>query len=93
MGVLLQAMGQLEEARPLYEEALQASRETLGDRHPNTLTSISNMGVLLQAMGQLKEARLLYDEALQGRKATLGDNHQHTRDTVDSLNSLESTGL
>ena len=30
---LLKKMGELEEARPLYEEALQASRETLGDRH------------------------------------------------------------
>ena len=46
---LLQDMGQLEEARPLLEEALQASRETLGDRHPSTLTSIGNMvyGILL----------------------------------------------
>ena len=40
---LLQAMGKLEEARPLYEEALQACRETLGDRHPDTLASISNI--------------------------------------------------
>ena len=40
--------------RPLYEEALQARRVTLGDRHPDTLTSISNMGGLLQDMGQLE---------------------------------------
>ena len=37
MGGLLLAMGKLEEARPLYEEALQGSRETLGDSHPYTL--------------------------------------------------------
>ena len=42
MGGLLQAMGKLEEARPLYEEALQGRRETLGDRHPRTLYSINN---------------------------------------------------
>ena len=39
MGTLLQEMGQLEEARPLYEEALQAFKETLGDRHPSTLNA------------------------------------------------------
>ena len=59
LGVLLQKMGKLDEARPLYEEALQARRATLGDRHPRTLTSISNMGMLLMDMGKLDEARPL----------------------------------
>ena len=63
MGGLLQAMGQLEEARPLYEEALQARRETLGDYHPNTLVSISGtMGTLLYTTGKLQEARPLFEE-------------------------------
>ena len=65
MGLLMHDMGQLEEARPLYEEALQARRETLGDRHPSTLSSIKNMGQLLKDMGQLKEAKPLLREALQ----------------------------
>ena len=39
-------MGELGEAGPLLEEALQGRRETLGDRHPDTLTSISKMGEL-----------------------------------------------
>ena len=52
MGLLLKLMGKLEEARPLYEEALQGKRETLGDRHPSTLSSIGNMGLLLKAMGE-----------------------------------------
>ena len=90
LGVLLMKMGKLEEAKPLLEEALQASKETLGDRHPITLTSINNMGALLMDMGQLKEARLLLEEALQGRKETLGDNHQHTRNTIGLLDSLLS---
>ena len=40
-------MHQLEEARPLLEEALKARRETLGDCHPNTMTSIYNLASLL----------------------------------------------
>ena len=43
--------GKLGEAEPLYRETLAARRETLGDRHPDTLTSISNMAVLLKAQG------------------------------------------
>ena len=67
MGLLLYAMGKLEEARPLLKEDLQASRATLGDRHPETLRSISNMGGLLQDMGKREEARPLCEEALQAR--------------------------
>jgi len=61
-------MGKLEKARPLHEESLQASRETLGDRHPSTLASINNMGMLLQKMGKLEEARPLLEESLQARR-------------------------
>ena len=45
------------QAKPLYEEALAACRETLGDRHPDTLASINNLGLLLQDQGRLDEAR------------------------------------
>ena len=39
-------------------------RETLGDRHPNTLISIGNLGLLLQAKGdQLATAETLLREA------------------------------
>jgi len=60
--VLLKTMGQLEEARPLLEEALQARRETLGDRHPDTLGSIGNMKNLVNALrkaGLREEAEAL----------------------------------
>ena len=52
MGQLLQDMGKLEEARPLSEEALQASRETLGDRHPHTLNFKQHLDLLLKVMGE-----------------------------------------
>ena len=88
LGLRLQKMGKQEEARPLYEEALRARRETLGDRHPKTLDSISNMGQLLQAMGQLEEARPLYEEALHASREVLGDRHPETLTLLESINTL-----
>ena len=41
LGSLLRAMGAHELARPLLQEAVDASRRTLGESHPFTLTSIS----------------------------------------------------
>ena len=48
---MLEEMGQLEEARPLYEERLQAKREKDGDRDPGTLTSIYLLALLLEEQG------------------------------------------
>ncbi len=42
-----QAAGRTSEARPLYEQAYQQRREQLGDTHPDTLTSLSNLAYLL----------------------------------------------
>ena len=38
-------------AEPLYREAVEGLRETLGNRHQDTLTTINNLGVLLQSKG------------------------------------------
>ena len=47
----LQSQGKHDEAEPLYREALEVIRAELGDRHPQTLTIISNLGVLLRVKG------------------------------------------
>ena len=47
LATLLKDQGRLGEAEPLYLEALVARRETLGDRHPDTLGSINNVAILL----------------------------------------------
>jgi tetratricopeptide (TPR) repeat protein len=88
LATLLQDMGKLEEAKPLFEEALQARRAALGDRHPRTLTSINNMGTLLKQMGQLEEARPLYEEALQASRETLGDRHPETLISIGNMGTL-----
>ena len=77
--------GKHAEAEPLYREALEASRATLGDRHPHTLTSINGMANLLHAQGKHAEAEPLCREALEVRRATLGDRHP---DTLTSINNM-----
>ena len=45
--VLLKDQGKLDEAEPLYRECLAAKKETLGDKHPDTLASVSALVVLV----------------------------------------------
>ena len=50
------ANGEMALADSLYRECLQARRETLGNTHPTTLISISNLGTLLSERGDFKAA-------------------------------------
>ena len=70
----LQAQGKHDEAEPLYREALRVDRETHGDRHPDTLISISNLGGLLHEKGDHAAAEPLFREALEGLRETLGSS-------------------
>ena len=69
----------IEEARPLYEEKLQACRERYGDRDPLTLSSINLLARLLKKQGKLVEATLLYTEELEALVLLHGMEHQETR--------------
>ena len=72
----------------LCREALEGMRATFGNRHPNTLTDISNLANLHVLQGNHAAAEPLHREALEGYRETLGDQHPHTlrllRDFVEA---------
>ena len=57
--VLLKQQCKLEQAEPLYIEALDG-RRALGNTHPSTLTSINNYAALLEQQGKVEQAKVLY---------------------------------
>ena len=58
--------------------SLRMRRSTLGDEHPDTLRSLSNLASLLQDQGKLSEAEPLFMEVLRMRRSILGDDHPDT---------------
>ena len=84
----LHAQGKFYEAEPLYREALEVSRETLGNRHLSTLACIGNLGLLLQAKGDLAAAEPLHREALEVQRKTLGNRHPSTLISINNLGLL-----
>ena len=68
-------------------------RETLGNRHPDTLTSINNLGKLLIVNGDLAAAEPLLREALEVRRETLGDRHLSTLLSTRNLGLLSKALL
>ena len=49
---MIVTIGKHDEALVYYKEALDARRSILGNTHPSTLVSISNMGQALKAQGK-----------------------------------------
>lgn len=74
-------------ALPMFSEALRRRRKVLGERHPDTLTSLHNYADVLQVIGRVDEAEPLFVEALRLRREVLGERHP---DTLTSLNSYAS---
>jgi tetratricopeptide (TPR) repeat protein len=76
------------EAERYWLEALDAKRRVLGDDHPSTLTSITNMGGLLQQQDRLGEAAIYWREALESRRRTLGEDHPDTLGSTANMGNL-----
>ena len=72
-------MRRYEEAERLNRQALEISRETLGEGHPDYATRLNNLAGLLAVTGRHEEAESLYRHALEVLRAALGDDHASTR--------------
>jgi hypothetical protein len=83
-------LGEYERARKLFEDTLARRRRILGEDHPSTLTSASNLAVELRQMGEYERARELDEDTLARRRRVLGEDHPDTLQLAASLGILQS---
>ena len=57
----------------------------LGEDHPDTLTSASNLAVDLRNLGEYQAARELDEDTLARRRRVLGEDHSQTLRSADNL--------
>ncbi len=62
----------------LDQDTLARRRRDLGEDHPDTLTSASNLAMLLDRLGEPQAARELADDILALRRRVLGEDHPDT---------------
>ena len=93
LGRFYESLSQWEDAERCYQRMVEISKAELGDRHPDTATSLNNLAVLYESQGRYVEAEPLYVEALEISKAELGDRHPNTASSLNNLALLyESQG-
>jgi serine/threonine-protein kinase len=83
--IAFQEMGRYEEARGLYERALELRRNVLGPEHPKVISALNNLGVALGALGKYEEARAAYEQALSLRRKTLGPDNPLVANSYSNL--------
>ncbi len=79
------ALGETQAARELDEDTLARRRRLLGEDHPSTLTSASNLAVDLHDLGETQAARELDEDTLARRRRLLGEDHPDTLGSASNL--------
>jgi tetratricopeptide (TPR) repeat protein len=87
-GRCLRSDGRYNEAEAPFVQVMERRKRVLGQEHPGTLASISNLALTYQNQGRWKEAESLQVQALDARKRVLGQEHP---DTLASMNNLAVT--
>jgi tetratricopeptide (TPR) repeat protein len=77
-----------QQAESLERQALLIQKNTLGEEHPATLTSMNNLAATLWQMGDLPRAQALHEKALEICRRVLGEEHP---DTLTAINNLAAT--
>ena len=84
-GMAAYQRGDLKEAARFFEEANKNFTATVGERHPDTLTSLANLAFIYGQLGRSTEQLALNEKVLKLRTEVLGERHL---DTLTSMANL-----
>ena len=88
LALVLQDLGDLEEARDLLRAALQADQKTFEPGHPNIALRQSNLAMVLADLGELKEAKELLTRAYQALLKNYGPDFPKTKIAKKNLEEV-----
>jgi len=85
LAATLADQGELDSARQLQEQVLEARRRVVGPQHPDTLAALNNLAYTLQAQGDLVGARQLQEQVVETAQWALGAEHPKTLTAMNNL--------
>ncbi|MCI5194370.1 MAG: tetratricopeptide repeat protein [Candidatus Electrothrix sp. AU1_5] len=84
-GVLLDDLGQYQDALQKHEEALKLKLQVYPKDHPNIATSLSNIGITLGELGRHEEALIKLEAALEMRQKVLPQDHPNIAASLNNI--------
>jgi tetratricopeptide (TPR) repeat protein len=80
--------GMYDKAEPLFASCVEQRTQSLGDMHPDTLTSTECLALLYSAQGKYLQAEPLFLSCLARRAHVFGEMHPSTLSLVNDLGLL-----
>jgi tetratricopeptide (TPR) repeat protein len=77
--------GRYNEAETPFRQAMEMRERMLGEEHPDTLMSVSNLALVLHYQSKYEEAEIMNRRALNGRERVLGLLHPSTLRSATGL--------
>ncbi len=87
-GVALHNVGEYQQVKPLYEQALKIFEQVLGKQHRLYADSLNNLAFLYESQGEYEKSLLLFEEALKIKGQVLGKQHPDYAITLNNLATL-----
>jgi tetratricopeptide (TPR) repeat protein len=85
LAVVLDDVGDLDQARALHEKTLLRRGRTLGSDHVDTLSSANNFAAVLRGLGRFDVARAWDEDTFTRRRRVLGEDHEDTLGSAGNL--------
>jgi len=86
LGATYMSLGKYTAAKPHLERALELRRSQLGEEHPDTLKSMTDLGYQYMNQYNFKKGESLFSKVLEIRCRVLGGEH------LDTLSSMHNLG-
>ncbi|MHC4174650.1 MAG: tetratricopeptide repeat protein, partial [Planctomycetota bacterium] len=87
LGATYMSLGKYTAAKPHFERALELRRGQLGEEHPDTLKSMTDLGYQYMNQYNFKMGESLFSRVLEIRRRVLGEEHL---DTLSSMHDLST---
>ncbi|KAJ7494830.1 hypothetical protein B0H11DRAFT_2003542 [Mycena galericulata] len=81
-GNIYYSSGQLKKALNFIVAVVETRKKKLGEDHPDTLHSMSNVAATYGELGELHRAQVIYSIVLKKQKTLLGEDHPETLRTM-----------
>ncbi len=88
IGVAQKYLGQLDDSETALTAAYQLRTRMLGEQHPDTLATQSDLGALYADRGRYQQARSLLEATLASEIKLLGNEHENALETQLALANL-----
>ena len=81
-------LGDPTKALPYYERSISILKDTVGEKHPETIAAISNMASVYASLGEYSKALEFSKKALATSQEVLGEDHPNTLTAMNNVASM-----